>query len=181
MIFFFLPFSIISANKKALLLNHAFLCKFIAGRTISRVMSRTVIYLAPSLPQESINPPKTRRAAVLFLFGLSSDGVYICLFCYQKSGSLLHCLSTLTAKAAVYFCCTFLRVTSTGRYPASCPVKPGLSSSAPFRDLQPRLFILPASLIPYHNLPSLASPSSTILSDPSAAVVASSSHRSFWG
>ena len=29
---------------------------------------------------------------------------------------------------AVYFCCTILGVTSTGRYPASCPVKPGLSS-----------------------------------------------------
>ena len=27
-----------------------------------------------------------------------------------------------------HFCCTILRVTSTGRYPASCPVKPGLSS-----------------------------------------------------
>ena len=26
------------------------------------------------------------------------------------------------------FCCTFLRVASTGRYPASCPMKPGLSS-----------------------------------------------------
>ena len=34
---------------------------------------------------------------------------------------------------AVYFCCTGLGVASTGRYPASCPVKPGLSSSAPFR------------------------------------------------
>ena len=34
---------------------------------------------------------------------------------------------------AVYFCCTSLGVTSTGRYPASCPVKPGLSSSEPFR------------------------------------------------
>ena len=29
---------------------------------------------------------------------------------------------------AVYFCCTILGVASTGRYPASCPVKPGLSS-----------------------------------------------------
>ena len=28
-----------------------------------------------------------------------------------------------------YFCCTFLGVTSTGRYPASCPMKPGLSSA----------------------------------------------------
>ena len=41
----------------------------------------------------------------------------------------------LTPKApgAVYFCCTGLGVASTGRYPASCPVKPGLSSPAAFR------------------------------------------------
>lgn len=43
---------------------------------------------------------------------------------------------------AVYFCCTGLGVTSTGRYPASCPVKPGLSSPAVFRHLQPRSFVL---------------------------------------
>ena len=43
---------------------------------------------------------------------------------------------------AVYFCCTILRVASTGRYPASCPVKPGLSSPAVFRHLQPRSFVL---------------------------------------
>ena len=56
---------------------------------------------------------------------------------YRQDGSLLHCLSTLTGStfmlSAVYFCCTGLGVTSTGRYPASCPLKPGLSSSAPFR------------------------------------------------
>ena len=34
---------------------------------------------------------------------------------------------------AVYFCCTSLGVASTGRYPAPCPVKPGLSSPATFR------------------------------------------------
>ena len=39
----------------------------------------------------------------------------------------------LPPKEAVYFCCTGLGVTSTGRYPASCPAKPGLSSSEPFR------------------------------------------------
>ena len=106
----------------------------------------------------------------------------MCPCCYQQGGSLLHCLSTLTGRIpAVYFCCTGLGVTSTGRYPASCPVKPGLSSSAPFRDSQPRLFILPAPVIQYHTWPSLASPSSTIRSSPSAAVVASSSHRSFCG
>ena len=54
----------------------------------------------------------------------------MCPCCYQQGGSLLHCLSTLTpTREAVYFCCTGLGVTSTGRYPASCPVKPGLSSS----------------------------------------------------
>ena len=35
--------------------------------------------------------------------------------------------------AAVYFCCTVLRVASTRRYLASCPVKPGLSSPMTFR------------------------------------------------
>ena len=43
---------------------------------------------------------------------------------------------------AVYFCCTVLGVASTGRYPAFCPVKPGLSSPAVFRHLQPRSFVL---------------------------------------
>ena len=58
----------------------------------------------------------------------------MCPACYQDGGSLLHYLSTLTPTSeAVYFCCTGLGVTSTGRYPASCPVKPGLSSSEPFR------------------------------------------------
>ncbi len=58
----------------------------------------------------------------------------MCPLCYHSGGSLLHCLSTLTPQnGAVYFCCTGLGVTSTGRYPASCPVKPGLSSSGPFR------------------------------------------------
>ena len=43
---------------------------------------------------------------------------------------------------AVYLCCTGLGVASTGRYPASCPVKPGLSSPASFRNLQPRPSVL---------------------------------------
>lgn len=120
----------------------------------------------------------------------------MCLGCYQPSGSLLHCLSTLTRSRsyrprAVYFCCTGLGVASTGRYPASCPVKPGLSSPAAFRRLQLRLSVLLADTSnishlgfknnskikeSYHDIPS-----STIRSFPSAAPVASSSHRSFWG
>ena len=55
----------------------------------------------------------------------------MCPACYQDGGSLLHYLSTLTPTSeAVYFCCTGLGVTSTGRYPASCPMEPGLSSPA---------------------------------------------------
>ena len=48
----------------------------------------------------------------------------------------------LPVKQAVYFCCTILGVTSTRRYLASCPAKPGLSSPGPFRSCQPRLHIL---------------------------------------
>ena len=66
--------------------------------------------------------------------GLASDGVYICPSRYREGGSLLHCPSTLTdLTSAVHFCCTVLGVTSTGCYPAPCPVKPGLSSSGTFR------------------------------------------------
>ena len=44
---------------------------------------------------------------------------------------------------AVYFCCTILGVASTGRYPAFCPVKPGLSSPCPqITEGKPRTFVL---------------------------------------
>ncbi len=45
-------------------------------------------------------------------------------------------------RQAVYFCCTSLGVTSTGRYPASCPVKLGLSSPETFRHGQVRSSVL---------------------------------------
>ena len=95
-----------------------------------------------SLPAGSSDLPKAWRAAFIsLLFGLASNGVYMCHCCYQQCGSLLHCLSTLTIAfaMAVYFCCTGLGVASTGRYPASCPVKPGLSSPA---RMQPRSSVL---------------------------------------
>ena len=88
-------------------------------------------------------PTWSWRATSMLRFSLASDGVYICPVCYQPGGSLLHCPSTLTiSDMAVYFCCTILGVASTGRYPASCPVKPGLSSPAVFRHLQPRSPVL---------------------------------------
>ena len=70
----------------------------------------------------------------MLCFGLASDGVYMCPPRCRGSGSLLHCPSTLTGpRPAVHFCCTVLGVASTGCYPASCPVKPGLSSPGTFR------------------------------------------------
>ena len=57
----------------------------------------------------------------------------MCPPCYQRGGSLLHCLSTLTCFHAVYFCCTVSEVAFAGRYPAPCPLKPGLSSPASLR------------------------------------------------
>lgn len=101
-----------------------------------------IIYLVLLLPAGSSDLPKAWRATFIsLLFGLASNGVYMCHCCYQQCGSLLHCLSTLTIAfaMAVYFCCTGLGVASTGRYPASCPVKPGLSSPA---RMQPRSSVL---------------------------------------
>ncbi len=52
----------------------------------------------------------------------------------------------LTAEAAVCFCGTFLRVAPTGRYPAPCPVKPGLSSRVVARSSS----VLRVFIVPFH-------------------------------
>lgn len=108
-----------------------------------------IIYLVLLLPAGSSDLPKAWRAAFIsLLFGLASNGVYMCHCCYQQCGSLLHCLSTLTCFHAVYFCCTVPEVAFAGRYPAPCPLKPGLSSPASLRTaaaticLTQNLFIL---------------------------------------
>ena len=41
-------------------------------------------------------PSYSWRDTSTLLFGLASNGVYICPCCYQQGGSLLHCPSTLT-------------------------------------------------------------------------------------
>ena len=91
-----------------------------------------VIYLDRPSPDGSSGLPGSRRAALCFLFGLASSGVCMCLTCFH----------------AVYFCSTVPEVAFAGRYPASCPVKPGLSSPASLRTaaaticLTQNLFIL---------------------------------------
>ena len=68
-----------------------------ASRTISRVMSRMIIYLGLPSPAASSGPPESSPGRLYrFLFGLASNGVYMCPARYRAGGSLLHCLSTLT-------------------------------------------------------------------------------------
>ena len=111
--------------------------------TISRVLYQTIIFLDCTLPHSSsarlpgqnATNPEARRAAVSLpvrsCFGWSLHS----LVCYQPSGGLLPRHSTITSGISGWkfhllflFYCTSLGVTSTGRYPAPCPVKPGLSS-----------------------------------------------------
>ena len=62
------------------------------------------------------------------LFGLAPNGVCrACRIAAASGGLLLHRF-TLTACAAVCFLWRCPRVAPPGRYPASCPAEPGLSS-----------------------------------------------------
>ena len=107
----------------------------LVSRTISRVMSRMIIYLGVSSPKPSSNLPESGPGrSLLSAWSCSGWGLHSPSR-YRDGGSLLHCHSTLTQQYAeqFIFCCTGLGVASTGCYPASCPVEPGLSSPAPFR------------------------------------------------
>ncbi len=64
----------------------------------------------------------------LLLFGLAPGGVYRAFSVAGKAVSFYLAFPPLPAKQAVYFCCTFLGVASTGGYPAPCPMELGLSS-----------------------------------------------------
>ena len=104
------------------------------SRTISRVLSGMVIYLDLPLPAGSSDIPESRRAALCFLFVLLRMGFTYALPVTSQAVVSYTAFPPLPPRGtAVYFCCTSLGVASTGRYPASCPVKPGLSSPAAFR------------------------------------------------
>ena len=108
--------------------------------TISRVLSWMVIYLDRMLPYgSSIRSrgycaayPKARRATVSLSIWLCFGwGLHLPLPLPEGRWSLkppFHPYHGRQPAMAVYFCCTILGVASTGRYPAPCPVKPGLSS-----------------------------------------------------
>ena len=99
-----------------------------------------IIYLERLLPAVSSDPPENESGkSICSLFGLASDGVYMATVVTNNTVVSYTAFPPLPLKVAVYFCCTILGVTSTGRYPASCPMKPGLSSPARW---QPRSFVL---------------------------------------
>ncbi len=104
--------------------------------TISRVLSWMIIYLYCRLPDSS------HAAAWRDIPGDTTGRRIVSCFVLLRMGFTQP--PNVTAGAVVsytaipplpqtnlrrfLFCCTSLGVTSTGRYPASCPMKPGLSS-----------------------------------------------------
>jgi len=84
-----------------------------------------------------IKQPTRRHGRTILnasLFGLAPDGVYLAPAVTGGTGELLPRLFTLTCFGRRFtFCGTFLPVAGTGRYPASCPAEPGLSSPLSFK------------------------------------------------
>ncbi len=101
------------------------------GRHLRR---RMVIYLGRLSPAASSDLPKAGGPRKRFGSVLLRMGFTYALPVTRKAVVSYTALPTLphpSPGTAVYFCCTILGVASTGRYPASCPVKPGLSSPRP--------------------------------------------------
>ena len=102
----------------------------------------------------ALQPPRERTGRPIAPIPVLLRIEFTASTCLHATSELLPHFSTLTDCSAVYFCCTGLGVASTGRYPASCPVKPGLSSSAAFRsDSRDHLSYLNPSFVFRHILP----------------------------
>lgn len=111
------------------------------SRSISRVLSRTIIHLGHVSPHASSNLPKSRMGHALlprqngFLFGLAPGGVFPAttvanraVRSYRTISPLPSCSNELPTSRRYIFCGTFRRLTSPRRYLAPCPMEPGLSS-----------------------------------------------------
>ena len=106
------------------------------SRPVSRVMSWMVIYLGLLLPTASSDLPESKPGRLIaFVLVLLRMGFTCAPVVTNRAVVSYTALPPLPKEKqnvfllAVYFCCTGLGVASTGRYPASCPMKPGLSSS----------------------------------------------------
>ena len=86
------------------------------------------IYLVLVLPAGSSDLPETDGPPYVSFWSCFGWGLHMPRKLPCGRWSLKPPFHPYQQKLAVYFCCTSLGVASTGRYPASCPVKPGLSS-----------------------------------------------------
>ena len=86
------------------------------------------IYLDLLLPTGSSDLPETDGPPYASFWSCFEWGLHMPRKLPCMRWSLKPPFHPYQQKLAVYFCCTILGVASTGRYPASCPVKPGLSS-----------------------------------------------------
>ena len=94
-----------------------------------------IIYLGQPLPAGSSDPPESTTGSRIAFVSVLLRMEFTCARSVTTTAVVSYTAfpPLPSIKKAVYFCCTGLGVTSTGRYPASCPVKPRLSSSVPFR------------------------------------------------
>ena len=94
-----------------------------------------IICLVQPLPAGSSDPPESTTGSRIAFVSVLLRMEFTCARSVTTTAVVSYTAfpPLPSIKKAVYFCCTGLGVTSTGRYPASCPLKPGLSSSAPFR------------------------------------------------
>ena len=94
-----------------------------------------IICLGHPLPDGSSDPPESTTGSRIAFVSVLLRMEFTCARSVTTTAVVSYTAfpPLPSIKKAVYFCCTGLGVTSTGRYPASCPLKPGLSSSAPFR------------------------------------------------
>ena len=101
------------------------------SRSVSRVLSCTVIYLDLPSPTSSsdFNGIPSDGQPYWRIPNLAAGGVYMAYRVTAVSVSSYLAFPSLQSQSlAVYFCCTFLRVASTWRYQAPCPTLLGLSS-----------------------------------------------------
>ena len=94
-----------------------------------------IICLGHPLPDGSSDPPESTTGSRIAFVSVLLRMEFTCARSVTTTAVVSYTAfpPLPSIKKAGYFCCTGLGVTSTGRYPASCPLKPGLSSSAPFR------------------------------------------------
>jgi len=98
------------------------------GRTVSRVLSGTIIYLHATLPLRSSDLPAGIGRTTHLLLGLAPDEVFPANPVTRIAVGPYPTISPLPEIRRYIFCGTFCSLSAPGGYPASCSVEPGLSS-----------------------------------------------------